>query len=111
VRTPPISLLAAATRLGHSSAYLGSRFPDVCKAISRGYLLFRTKRRLENRKEAVKRLQATALNLDSTGVYPSLKQIKAVLRVPVGLPYDEACAVLRDLRSQFKSKRPVNGYG
>jgi hypothetical protein len=66
---------------------------------------------LEKKKEAVKRLRATALTLDSTGVYPSLKQIKAVLRVPVGLPYDEACAVLRDLRSQFKSKRPVNGYG
>lgn len=108
---PPVSLLTAATRVGHSSAYLGPKFPDVCQAISRRYLLFRRKRSLENKKEAVKRLRATALNLDSTGVYPSLKQIKAVLRVPVGLPYDEARAVLRDLRSQFKSKRPVNGYG
>lgn len=26
-----------------------------------------------------------ALNLDSTGIYPSLKRIKAVLRTPVGL--------------------------
>ena len=66
---------------------------------------------MENKKEAVKRLRATALNLDSTGVYPSLKQIKPALRVPVGLPDDEARAVLRDLRSQFKSKRPVNRYG
>lgn len=26
---PPVSLLTAATRVGHCSAYLGSRFPDV----------------------------------------------------------------------------------
>jgi AraC-like DNA-binding protein len=108
---PPVSLLIAATRVGHCDAYLRLRFRDVCQAIARRYLLFKKKRRLEKKKEAVKRLRATALTLDSTGVYPSLKQIKAVLRVPVGLPYDEACAVLRDLRSQFKSKRPVNGYG
>jgi hypothetical protein len=48
-------------------------------------------------------LRAMALNLDSTGVYPSLKRIKAALRTPVGLTYDEAGAVLRELRSQFKS--------
>lgn len=107
----PVPLLTAATRVGHCSAYLRLRFRDVCKAIARRYLLFKKERRLEKRKEAVERLRATALTLDSTGVYPSLKQIKAVLRVPVGVPYDEACAVLRNLRSQFKSKRPVNGYG
>lgn len=108
---PPVSLLAAAKRIGHNHAYLGSRFPDVCQAISRRYRIFRRKRRLEKRKEAVKRLRATALNLDSTGIYPSLKQIKTVLGVPVGLPDEETCAVLRELRSQFKSKKPVNGYG
>jgi len=100
---PPVSLLAAATRLGHNSAYLGSRFPVVCQAISKRYLLFRRKRSLETKKEAVKRLRATALNLDSTGLYPSLMRIKAVLRTPVGLTYDEAGAMLRELRSQFKS--------
>lgn len=100
---PPVSLLAAATRLGHHYAYLGSRFPDVCQAISKRYFLFKRQRRLENKKEAVKRLRATALNLDSTGLYPSLKRIKSVLRIPIGLTYDEAGAVLRELRSQFKS--------
>jgi hypothetical protein len=44
-----------------------------------------------------------ALSLDSIGVYPSLKRIKAVSRTPVGLTNDEAGAVLRELRSQFKS--------
>lgn len=60
---------------------------------------------MENKKEAVKRLRAMALNLDSAGIYPSLKRIKAVLRTPVGLTYEEAGAVLRKLRSQFKSIR------
>jgi hypothetical protein len=31
-----------------------------------------------------------------------------VLRTPVGLTHDEAGAVLRELRSQFKSIRAVN---
>ena len=53
---------------------------------------------METKKEAVKRLRATALNLDSTGLYPSLMRIKAVLRTPVGLTYDEAGAMLRELR-------------
>ncbi len=100
---PPVSLLTAATRLGHCSAYLGSRFPDVCQAISKRYRLFKRKRRLENKREAVKRLRATALRLDSTGVYPSLNRIKAALRMPVGLTYVEGATVLRALRSQFKS--------
>jgi hypothetical protein len=100
---PPVSLLAAATRLGRNRSYLGSRFPDVCQAISKRYLLFKRKRSLENKKQAVKRPRAVALNLDSTGAYPSLKRIKAVSRTPVGLSYDEACTVLRELRSQFKS--------
>jgi hypothetical protein len=52
-----------------------------------------------------------ALNLDSAGVYPSLKRIEAALPTPVGLTNEEAATVLRDLRSQFKSKRPVNRYG
>lgn len=102
---PPVPLRAAATRLGRNPAYLGSRFPDVCQAISKRYLLFKRKRSLENKKEAVKRLRAMALNLDSAGVYPSLKRIKAVLRTPVRLTYEEAGAVLRKLRSQFKSIR------
>ena len=111
LQEPPVPLRAAATRVGHCSAYLGSRFPEICQAISKRYCLFKRKRSLENKKEAVKRLRAMALNLDSAGVYPSLKRIKAVLRTPVGLTDEEASAVLRELRSQFKSKRPVNRYG
>jgi hypothetical protein len=48
---PPVPLRAAATRLGRNPAYLGSRFPDVCQAISKRYLLFKRKRSLENKKE------------------------------------------------------------
>ena len=102
---PPVTLRAAAIRLGRNASYLGSRFPDVCQAISKRYVLFKREQSLENKKQAVKRLRAMALNLDSTGVYPSLKRIKAVFRTPVGLTYEEAGAVLRKLRSQFKSIR------
>ncbi len=100
---PPVSLRAAAIRLGRNPAYLGSRFPEVCQAISKRYVLFKRKRSLENKAEAVKRLRAMALDLDSTGVYPSLKRIKAVSRTFVGLTNVEAGAVLRELRNQFKS--------
>ena len=100
---PAVTLRAAAIRLGRNASYLGSRFPDVCQAISKRYVLFKMDQSLQNKKEAVKRLRAMALNLDSAGVFPSLKRIKSVLRTPVGLTYDEAGAVLRELRSQFKS--------
>lgn len=100
---PSVSLRAAAKQLGRNPAYLGSRFPNVCQAISKRYALFKRKRSLESKTEAVKRFRAMALNLDSTGVYPSLKRIKAVSRTFIGLTNVEAGDLLRELRSQFKS--------
>ena len=46
-----------------------------------------------------------ALDLDSQGIYPSLKRIKAVFGTAVRIDNVEGGAVLRDLRSQFKSIR------
>jgi len=100
---PPVSLRAAATRLGRNPAYLGSRFPDVCQAISRRYALFRREQGLEKKKEAAKRVRAMAFHLDSAGVYPSRKQIKAAFSNPIGLNNSEIGAVLDELRSQFSS--------
>jgi hypothetical protein len=100
---PPVSLRAAAKQLGRNPAYLGTRFPHECQAISKRYFFYKRKLGLEKKKEAVKRLRAMALSLDSTSIYPSLKRIKAVSRTPVGLTNEAAGTVLRELRSQFKS--------
>jgi hypothetical protein len=100
---PPVSLRAAATRLGRNPAYLGSRFPDVCQAISRRYALFRREQGLEKKEETAKRVRAMAFHLDSAGVYPSRKQIKSAFGNPIGLNNSEIGAVLDELRSQFKS--------
>jgi hypothetical protein len=99
---PPVSLGAAAKQLGRNPAYLGTRFPHECQAISKRYFLYKRKLGLEKKKEAVKRLRAMALSLDPTGIYASLKRIKAVSRTPV-TTNEEVGTVFRELRSQFKS--------
>jgi hypothetical protein len=102
---PPVSLRTAAKQLGRNPAYLGSRFPQECQAISKRYALFKRKLGMEKKQEAAKRLRALAFDLDSQGIYPSLKRIKAVFGTSLGVDNSEGSAILRDLRSQFKSLR------
>lgn len=103
---PPLSLRAAATRLGRNPCYLRLRFPNVCEAIAKRYALFLRKRSLKRKVEAAVRLREVALQLLSKGMYPSFKRIQRTLNGPCGLSPQAAGDVLRELRRELKLVPP-----
>lgn len=98
---PPVSLRAAASRLGRNPCHLRSRFPDVCGAIAKRYALYLRKRSLKRKEEAAVRLREVALQLLSKGMYPSFKRIQRTLNGRCGLSPEEAGDVLRELRREL----------
>jgi hypothetical protein len=103
---PPVSLRAAARRLGRNPSYLGVRFPEECEAIAKRYALFLRERSLKRKEEAAVRLREVALQLLSKGIYPSFKRIQRTLNGPCGLSRQAAHDVLRELRRELKLVPP-----
>jgi hypothetical protein len=103
---PPVSLRAAARRLGRDPSYLGVRFPEECEAIAKRYALFLKERSLKRKEEAAVRLREVALQLLSKGIYPSFKRIQRTLNGPCGLSPQAAGDVLRELRRKLKLVPP-----
>lgn len=102
----PISLRAAAARLGKNPAHLGARFPKVCKAISRRYRLYLRERSRQRKKEGASKIRATAFELHAKGIYPSAKTIVRVLGGPQALTPTETGEVLRKVRRNLKLHSP-----
>lgn len=102
----PISLRAAAARLGKNPAHLGARFPKVCKAISRRYRCYIRERSRQRKKEGANKFRATAFELHAKGIYPSAKTIVRVLKGPQALTSAEIGDLLRKVRRKLKLHSP-----
>lgn len=102
----PRSLRAAAMRLGRDPAYLGTRFPEVCKAISRRYRLYIRQRSRQRKKEGAAKIRATAFELHAKGIYPSAKTMVKFLNGCQTLTLTEIGDIRRKVRRKLKIHSP-----
>jgi len=80
--TPPPSMRKVAERLGYALITLQRRFPDHCKAISARYLHFRSQKRQVSIQRHCEEVRQVVLILHAQECYPSLRQVRKVLRNP-----------------------------
>jgi len=98
----PVSLRAAARRLGRNPSWLGTQFPEISQAITKRYRLFLAKQSRQMKKQGAAIIRATALELHSNGQYPSLKRIVRVLGGAQGLRGEEIGEILTRVRRKLK---------
>jgi TniQ len=78
--TPPPSMCKVAEQLGYALGTLQRRFPDHCKTISARYLHFQSQKRQMSIQRHCEEVRQAVLILHAQGCYPSLRQVRKILR-------------------------------
>jgi transcriptional regulator with XRE-family HTH domain/AraC-like DNA-binding protein len=75
----PQSMRTVAKRTGYSPYYLRQLFPDLYKAISERFKMYKAEKSMLKKREEMQRVRQTAVMLIDRGVYPSAVRIKKEL--------------------------------
>jgi hypothetical protein len=99
---PPPSISALIKRSGYCETSLYFYFPSICRRIAARHRKFRVQSFEKRRANFAAEVRRIALELHSVGIYPSVKQVQALLPRIVSLRSSRlALEVLRRVRSEL----------
>ena len=79
---PPPCMREVGKRLGYDASHLYKHFPQLCAAISKGYLEYQKARRRESEVALVQEIRLAVRTIYEQGTYPTYRLTKSILNKP-----------------------------
>ena len=105
---PPSPMSSVARRLHYDHSFLRRHFPDLCRAISDRYRIYRRKKREERKQRILDEVRQATFSVHAQELYPSQERVRLQQEKPGSIKEPGALATWHETLQELglESKRP-----